>query len=316
MSGLSPHDLLMQRSGDNSTRGDRRDKFHLALVLEGGGMRGVVSIAMALAFEELGLLGIFDSLHGASAGACACAYFASGQSEAGASIYYEDINNRQFIDFKHILRGHSIMNKDFLIDLVMRTKKPLNTDAFISTRQFLHVVTTDAESGEEVIFSEFEDREFFFQVLKASICMPLIAGHSVIVNGRKLVDGGMVQQIALRSAISAGATHVIVLMTHKDEELNRPDPDVAHFLETTALRLVYGPNLANLYRARNTEINRTIEIIKSGATNANGRQVRIDSIARPNTGVDVGRLTTDENVLKTAFMEGRMSASKYISGKP
>ena len=46
--------LLRQRAAQNSLPGDRKDKFKLGLVVEGGGMRGAVSAGSLL---ELGNLG-------------------------------------------------------------------------------------------------------------------------------------------------------------------------------------------------------------------------------------------------------------------
>jgi predicted patatin/cPLA2 family phospholipase len=153
---------------------------------------------MASAFEERGLLKAFDSVHGSSSGACGGAYFAAGQAAYGASVYYEDINNRRFIDFRRSLRGGPVMNIDYLIDIVMRSKKPLRVDRVLQSG-LLHVVTTDASTGREMIFSEFKNETHFYTILKASICLPLIAGRSVELDGVSLVDGGLVQQIALRS---------------------------------------------------------------------------------------------------------------------
>jgi predicted patatin/cPLA2 family phospholipase len=86
------------RQETHSTRSRRADPHHLALVIEGGGMRGVVSGGMVTALEARGLLDCFDSIHGSSAGACAGAYFLAGQARLGTRIYYEDINNKRFID--------------------------------------------------------------------------------------------------------------------------------------------------------------------------------------------------------------------------
>src|ERR1700750_2533864 len=99
MEAVTPQDLLRARGTDGSRRLARNDPFHLALVLEGGGMRGVVCIGMAAGFEQLGFSRCFDSVHGSSAGACGGAYFCSGQALYGGAIYYEDVNNRRFIDY-------------------------------------------------------------------------------------------------------------------------------------------------------------------------------------------------------------------------
>src|ERR1700739_4343373 len=169
----SPHNLLVNRKKTASARGRRADPHHLALVLEGGGMRGIVSVAMASAFEERGLLPAFDSIHGSSAGACGGAYFAAGQATLGTTVYYEDINNHNFINLVRPALGRPIMNLDFLIVHIMQHVKPLRIDRILSAPGLVSVVATDVKSGAERIFHTFRDKTHFFQVLKASICLPL-----------------------------------------------------------------------------------------------------------------------------------------------
>ncbi len=310
MSDISPQELLLQRTRANSARNERGDPYHLALVLEGGGMRGVVLVAMASALEERGLLPAFDSVHGSSAGACGAAYFAAGQAALGTSVYYEDINNTNFINIARPLSGRSIMNKDFLIDYVMRRVKPLNAKKIVDDPKFVHIVTTNATTGEEQVFSDFRSEERLFQVLKATICIPVIAGRLVHVDGLPLVDGGVVQQISLKSAIKRGATHIIVLMTRAADELERPEG--MNLLQLLLLRLLYGRKLAKVAQVRNAEINNTIEIVNSGKFDEGGRKIVIDSVVRPSGSSFVDRLTTNAEILRQGASEGRTATFTYL----
>lgn len=306
----SPRELLRQRQRDGSARGQRTDEFHLAMVLEGGGMRGVVSIGMATAFEDRGLLAAFDSVHGSSAGACAGAYFATGQAKLGARIYYEDINNSTFINPRRLLVGRAAMNKDFLIDDVMRTRKPLDVDRLLALPNFLHIVVTNASSGEGRVHNAFRDGETFFRVLKASICIPIVAGPAVELDGERYIDGGMVQQIALRSALEAGATHIIVLMTRRANELERSANSLSFRLEECALRLVYGKRLAAAYSQRHVSINEALREIAGGQLSGGGR---VDMIVRPPSDEpDVQRLTTDRDALIKACADARAASLAYL----
>ncbi len=60
---------LAARCRTGSRPGARDDGLRIALIIEGGGMRGVISAGMALALDELGLVPAFDAVYGASAGA-------------------------------------------------------------------------------------------------------------------------------------------------------------------------------------------------------------------------------------------------------
>ena len=73
--------LLAQRVATNSTPGNRAkgDTAHLALAIEGGGMRGSVSAGMAAAIATLGLTDAFDSVYGSSAGSIVGSYMISRQ---------------------------------------------------------------------------------------------------------------------------------------------------------------------------------------------------------------------------------------------
>jgi predicted patatin/cPLA2 family phospholipase len=306
---MTVRDLLRMRRETHSIRTHRADPHHLALVIEGGGMRGVVASAMTTALQKRSLLNSFDSIHGSSAGACAGAYFLAGQAELSTRTYYEDINNRRFINRWRPAIGRPILNTHFLIDHVMRVIKPLDVNQILSAGDVLHVVTTDAQSGEARIYNQFRNIEHFFSVLKASITIPIMAGAPVEVDGTRLVDGGMVQQIALHSALATGASHILVLMTRKRGELERGGPTLRFALESWLLRLFHNARLAAVYRDRNPNINDVLALI-DGAS----QSPRIEAIVRPAHASNVDRLTTDTTLLKTADQEAQRAVFNYLDG--
>src|ERR1700729_2574496 len=71
-------------------RGEQ-DNFTLALSVEGGGMRGVVSGAMPIALRDLGLAGLFDRFYGTSSGSMNLAYFAADGGWDALSVYYDHL---------------------------------------------------------------------------------------------------------------------------------------------------------------------------------------------------------------------------------
>jgi len=274
-------------------------------------MRGIVSIGMASVFEDRKLFCAFDSVHGSSAGACAAAYFSAGQSHLGASIYHEDINNREFIDLWRPSRFQPIMNVDFLVDEVMRKRKPLHAQHILNNPGFLHIVATDANSGKAVLFDRFRSEDQLYGSLKGSICLPLIAGKSIVVDDKQLIDGGLVQQIALPSAVSSGATHIIVLMTRRRSELERPVGGIRMALEGFALRQAYGDAVAAAYMNRSQAINKLISEVLSG-TIANS--VLVSAIAMPNESPEIGRLTIDKARLVLGLRAAQVAASQFLDG--
>lgn len=56
--------LLLSRLQDGSAPGARGDGFKLGLVVEGGGMRGIVTGAMLMGLQDMGLVNVFDAVYG------------------------------------------------------------------------------------------------------------------------------------------------------------------------------------------------------------------------------------------------------------
>lgn len=90
---------------------------HLALVIEGGGMRGAVSAGMAAALSTLDLLDAFDSIHGSSAGSIVGAYLVSRQL---CMDVYTDIMPASGNKFVSKRGGLVNFGVDWLGDLIQR----------------------------------------------------------------------------------------------------------------------------------------------------------------------------------------------------
>lgn len=71
------------QEGSSSSPGQRRDGCKLGLVVEGGGMRGIVTGAMLMGLQDMGLTPCFDAIYGASAGAINSTYFLTGVPRGG-----------------------------------------------------------------------------------------------------------------------------------------------------------------------------------------------------------------------------------------
>src|SRR5215831_14579509 len=100
VNGINPTstiELLKQRSLCIKAGQEPGDGRKVALIVEGGAMRGVISCAALMALEELELTDVFDEVYGASAGAVNAAYFLTGQADYATTIYYQKINNTRFI---------------------------------------------------------------------------------------------------------------------------------------------------------------------------------------------------------------------------
>ena len=107
----------LSQSRSSSPAAAAVDVPHLALVIEGGGMRGAVSAGMAAALSTLDLLDAFDSIHGSSAGAIVGAYLVSRQL---CTDVYTDIMPAAGSRFASKRMGMVNFGVDWLDDVIQR----------------------------------------------------------------------------------------------------------------------------------------------------------------------------------------------------
>ncbi len=76
---------MLTRVADGSRRGARSDGALIALAIEGGGSRGVVSAGMCVLLEKVGLIDAVDLIYGTSSGALNGSFTAAGQAALGST---------------------------------------------------------------------------------------------------------------------------------------------------------------------------------------------------------------------------------------
>lgn len=235
--------LIHSRRLTGSQPGRRSDGAKLALVIEGGGMRGVVTAGMVTALEQLGLRDAFDVVYGASGGAINAAYFLAGQATFGTSVYYQDINNRWFLNPFRFSRSLPILSLEFLLDHVCETQKPLDWDAVVASQPPLTIIASSTTKHRSVALRRFQDKAELREGLRASARVPFVAGPPVAFRGDYYLDAYLTEPIPFKTPFEYSednsCTHALVL-------LSRPK-DAADLPETILDRWVFGPRLARAY---------------------------------------------------------------------
>ncbi len=218
-------DLLKARRRAKSKPGQRDDSCKVALAIEGGGMRGVVSGGMVSALELMGLGDAFDVVYGSSAGAMAGAYFLAGQARYGTTIYYQDINNADFISLRRGLTRAPIMRTEFLLDHVCRAIKPLATERILASGVDFGALASSITERRAHVLRNFTSPDQVFEALRASVNVPGVAGPPVPYGDDHYVDAALYQPIPFRAAVESGATHVLALLTRPHGvPKSRPSP--------------------------------------------------------------------------------------------
>jgi uncharacterized protein (TIGR00369 family) len=250
------HEILRERRRTGSSD----DGATVALVVEGGGMRGIVSATMAAVIEQEGILGSIDLIVGTSAGAVNAAALAVGNAEAMASSYAEIFASPEFIDMRRIARGRPVIDG---AAIVSRVDELFDVSAAVESpwASRLAMVATDVDTGRAEALTGFTDRADLIGSIHASGLLPMLAGDPVLLRGRRWLDGGIVEAVPVLTAASLGATHAIVLATRPPG--TQPAYGATDVVAERYLRRL-NPELAAAYRGRPHRYRETLQQVRDG----------------------------------------------------
>lgn len=283
-------DLIRLRARERDPAEPVAPRRKLALVVEGGGMRGVLSAGSLLAVDLLGFRSAFDEIYAASAGAVNAAYFTSGQGGLGITVYFDSINNRTFFN---PYRPWKIIDVAYVYDHIVSVVKKLDEDAIRRARTRLYLSVTDAISGCNVLIEANTAADPIPQILKASSALPILYNRTVRLSTGLYVDGGITDPMPIRRAIDRGCTDILVLTTKVGTHVNVPLTPVQRLILAGAIGVRY-PELGTACRQAHTAANLNRRLA-SGEDKAAG--VNIATIGPSATELIVDRITMDRRTL-------------------
>jgi NTE family protein len=198
-----------------------------AFVLSGGASHGSVQVGMAIALEQRGIRP--DLIVGTSVGAINGAWLAGGGPAAGLADLWLGLRRADLFPLHPLLGLRAFAGKSthFVPDVALRAtlSRHLPFEMIEDALTPLIIVAADALSGEEVLLTAGNAVD----AVTASASLPAVYPPAwVNVNGRDrlLVDGAIVNNIAITTAINAGATDIWVLSTGYSCDLTEP-PETA-----------------------------------------------------------------------------------------
>jgi predicted patatin/cPLA2 family phospholipase len=222
----------------------------IALVVEGGGMRGAVSGGMALALHELGLDDAFDAAYGSSAGALNAMWLVSGRVRDGIPTWTDPALVHELISRRRALRGGPVVDVETLVETRYEKLSPGLFRAVLDGSAELHPIGTDVETGDAVdLHGSIRDEPSLRRALRATAALPLLAGGPVEIDGHRFLDAGLSAAIPFRAALADGATHVLVLRSRRADERAEAPGRISGAL-TAALLRRYGPAVAQAFLTR------------------------------------------------------------------
>jgi predicted patatin/cPLA2 family phospholipase len=285
----------------------------IALVVEGGGMRGAVSGGMALGLHELGLDDAFDAAYGSSAGALNAMWLVSGRVRDGIPTWTDPALVHELISRRRALRGGPIVDVETLVETRYEKLSPGLFRAVLDGTTELHPIGTDVETGDAVdLHGSIQDEPSLRRALRATATLPLLAGGPVELDGHRFLDAGLSAAIPFRAALADGATHVVVLRSRRADERAEAPGRVSGALTASLLRR-YGSAVAQAFLSRAEREARDEEFLAERDTDP-ALEPHVLSI-RPAPGSPrPGRLERDIDVVRGGLEAGREAAHAALGG--
>lgn len=272
-----------------------------ALVLEGGGLRGIYSSAVLDYFIEKKLE--FPYIVGVSAGAIMAASYLSKQRERNLRINTKYLQDKRYMSVRNIIKEGAFFSKDFAYRKVPNILEPFDYHEFYNSSCTYKVGAFDCEKGKNtyVNLKEEFDKTVFLDTLMASGSLPFLS-KPVEINGNLYLDGGLGESIPIFQSIrDNNEKHVVILTRHKDyRKKERTNSLIAKVLYKKY------PKVAEAIIGRGRIYNSTLEYI-----NILEKENKI-FIIRPSSEVKVDRLETNPEKIRALYQQGRSDiASVY-----
>lgn len=270
-----------------------------ALVLEGGGLRGVFTCGVLDCFMDKGIR--FPFTVGVSAGACNGLSYMSGQRGRAKSSNIDLMDKHHYVGFKYLLTQGCIMDYKLLFEDFPEKIIPYDYEAYFANTDRFVMVTTNCLTGKAEYLEEKSDSKRVMDIVRASSSLPYVT-KITYVDGVPMLDGGIADSIPVEYAKSQGYERMVVILTrnkgYRKNEKQLPVPKVIYRKY---------PELRKTLASRNAQYNRTMEMIERLEEEGSL------TVLRPVHPIEVDRMEKDTDKLRALYQEGYELAESFLS---
>lgn len=274
-----------------------------ALVVEGGGMRGIFAAGVLHAFGAEGF-DPFDMYLGVSAGACDLASHLAGQNDRNYEIMVRYSSTSNFINFGRFVLGGHLMDLDWLWDITIREYR-LDLEKIFTAlsrpKKEFFIVATSMDSGRALYLTP--EKDTLEHYLKVSSSVPLLYRNILTVRSEKATDGGVADSIPVVEAFRRGATEITVIRTRPSRYVKKDNrwSSIYDFLFRKYPNFAYAlKNRARVYRE-------SVQFIRNPPAN-----IKVIEIAPPDN-LETNRVSRDLKALEAAYRTGIVQGSEHIN---
>ena len=276
------------------------NKQKTALVVEGGGNRGVFSFGITDSFIRNNF-DPFDIYIGVSNGAAVLFWYLMRESENnldkmlfGAKSKY--INYKNLFSKKDIISFHNLYK-----DADDYFKPDLNELKNNIRGKIYSVVVSDANTAESE-YLQFEE-SYWIDAMIASGTLPFLVKTPSIINGRRKFDGGITDPIPVKKAYEMGAREIVVIRTYEKEFKRKIK--LENYI--AAIYLNNYPNLRKAMLIHDKTYNESLAFINNPPEDCTIHQVC------PPHRLTTRRDSTDQRIMKKDYELGLSVGQNFIN---
>ena len=270
------------------------------LVLEGGGMRGVFTCGVLDYLMDHKIR--FPYAIGVSAGASNGLSYMSHQRGRGKYSNIDLLAKYKYIGIRPLIKKRGLIDQQLLFHRFPDRILPYNYKAYAENPNRFEMVTTDCLTGRACYWEEKFDEKRIIDIVKASSSLPY-ACPIIQVDGRPMLDGGIVDSIPLLRAFEQGYERCVVVLTRNHGyRKSTKDVPVPSFIYKQY------PRLRVALRNRNKLYNQQLELVER--LEKEGKII----VIRPEKPIVVGRMETSVKKLTDLYEQGYACAKKVMEG--
>lgn len=273
-----------------------------ALILEGGGLRGVFTCGVLDCFMDHDIY--FPAIVGVSAGACNGLSYVSGQRGRAKASNIDLMEKHHYVGFKYLLTQGCIMDFKLLFEDFPEKIIPYNYEAYFASQTRYVMVATNCLTGKAEYLEDKSSPERVMSIVRASSSLPFVTTITY-VDGVPMLDGGITDSIPVQYALDQGYKNLVVILTRNKGYRKK----ISKMRLAKAFYRKY-PALQKAIADRNTTYNKTMDLIED--LEAKG----LITVIRPLSPVQVSRMEKDTSKLTALYNEGYAVAETTISNYP
>ncbi len=273
------------------------NKNKVALVLEGGALRGLYTAGVLDVFMENDIK--VDAIFGVSAGALFGINYKSNQIGRALRYNLKYAHDKRYMGMYSLVTTGDIMNREFCFDTLVNVLDPLDFETYNNSDVDFYAVVTNVGTG-KAEYINIDDARNTMEYLRASGSMPFVS-NLVEIDGNNYLDGAVSDPIPFKKALDMGYEKIIVILT-------RPEG----YLKTKSFMpfgLVYKnyPNFVKTAKEVYIKYNETLNLIKQ--YESDGRII----VFRPSEKIKMKRVEKDLKKLQAIYDVGVKDSTNNLS---